>query len=292
VYALHDALWNTTALLDVNGNVLDRFAYSPYGVVETLNPNWTPTASPSIPWAVLFRGYFADEGTGLLHARARQFSPTLGRFVSRDPAKYINGLSLYRAYFTPNRLDPSGKWCDSDCSTAGAKSDYAVDDIDVVRAAAGNTPPGVVRIQGGDLIAAIERFNNVQNIANIAAGATQGLADAATAAADSFADSFFGGNENLGAGGSATEGVVDRLDGIFNDVPPGQAMIIWVHVKWKICTHHWCCWPIWDKLTKDDGGGDWYRFPEFGIEGLTNDSNRANAIRDAAVNGIQKATAP
>jgi|688.fasta_scaffold28483_3 RHS repeat-associated protein len=108
VYALHDALWNTTALLDVNGNVLDRFAYSPYGVVETLNPNWTPTASPSIPWAVLFRGYFADEGTGLLHARARQYSPTLGRFVSRDPIGYVDGLSLYSGHFVPNGLDPSG----------------------------------------------------------------------------------------------------------------------------------------------------------------------------------------
>jgi RHS repeat-associated protein len=108
VYALQDALWNTTALVDVNGNVLNRFAYTPYGVVETLNPNWTPTASPSIPWAVLFRGYFADEGTGLLHARARQYSPTLGRFVSRDPLGYLNGFSVYKAYFVPDSSDPFG----------------------------------------------------------------------------------------------------------------------------------------------------------------------------------------
>jgi RHS repeat-associated protein len=109
VYALQDALWNTTALVDVNGNVLNRFAYTPYGVVETLNPNWTHAASPSIPWAVLFRGYFADEGTGLLHARARQYSPTLGRFVSRDPIGYVDGSSLYAAYFVPNYTDPSGE---------------------------------------------------------------------------------------------------------------------------------------------------------------------------------------
>ena len=108
VYALHDALWNTTALVDVNGDVLNRFAYTPYGVVETLNPNWTPTASPSIPWAVLFRGYFADEGTGLLHARNRQYSPMLGRFVGRDPLQYIDGRSLYTAYFVPSAVDPSG----------------------------------------------------------------------------------------------------------------------------------------------------------------------------------------
>jgi hypothetical protein len=34
VYALQDALWNTTALVDVNGNVLNRFACTPHGVVE------------------------------------------------------------------------------------------------------------------------------------------------------------------------------------------------------------------------------------------------------------------
>jgi RHS repeat-associated protein len=119
VYALQDALWNTTALVDENGNVLNRFAYTPYGVVETLNPNWTHAASPSIPWAVLFRGYFADEGTGLFHARARQYSPTLGRFVGRDPAGYVDGLLLYGAYFVPNGLDPVGMYaiCCGECRT-------------------------------------------------------------------------------------------------------------------------------------------------------------------------------
>lgn len=31
-----------------------------------------------------FTGYITDNETGLLHARARQYSPTLGRFVGRD----------------------------------------------------------------------------------------------------------------------------------------------------------------------------------------------------------------
>ena len=55
-----------------------------------------------------FTGYIADNETGLLHARARQYSPTLGRFVSRDPIGYVSGTSLYRAYFVPGRLDPNG----------------------------------------------------------------------------------------------------------------------------------------------------------------------------------------
>jgi hypothetical protein len=32
----------------------------------------------------------------------------LGRFISRDPKEYIDGYSMYRAYFAPNMVDPSG----------------------------------------------------------------------------------------------------------------------------------------------------------------------------------------
>ena len=55
-----------------------------------------------------FTGYIADNETGLLHARARQYSPTLGRFVGRDPVRYKEGYNLYRGYFAPNGLDPEG----------------------------------------------------------------------------------------------------------------------------------------------------------------------------------------
>ncbi len=35
-------------------------------------------------------------------------SPTLGRFVGRDPLDYVDGSSMYSGYFIPNALDPSG----------------------------------------------------------------------------------------------------------------------------------------------------------------------------------------
>ena len=55
-----------------------------------------------------FTGYITDNETGLLHARARQYSPTLGRFVGREPLLYIDGYSLYQFYAAINKLDPSG----------------------------------------------------------------------------------------------------------------------------------------------------------------------------------------
>jgi hypothetical protein len=45
--------------------------------------------------------------TGFIYFRFRYHSPGHGRFVSRDRT-YVDGLSLYMAYFVPNRMDPTG----------------------------------------------------------------------------------------------------------------------------------------------------------------------------------------
>lgn len=75
-----------------------------------------------------FTGYITDSETSLSYARNRMYSPTLGRFVSRDPQRqqvrydgdlrywigpqpadgYIDGFSLYSGYFVPNDVDPTG----------------------------------------------------------------------------------------------------------------------------------------------------------------------------------------
>lgn len=108
VFALQDALWNTTALVDVNGDVLNRFAYTPYGVVSLLNPDWYNATSAAVPWQHLFRGLKFSEETGLAYVRNRDYSPTLGRFIMPDPLGYVDGASLYAAHFVPNRTDSRG----------------------------------------------------------------------------------------------------------------------------------------------------------------------------------------
>jgi RHS repeat-associated protein len=104
------------------------------------------SADESVQRAPLFgfTGYVADNETGLMYARARQYSPGLGRFVSRDSTPsdfgskpttpiegggggslslfvmqvsgYIDGMGLYDAYFAPNALDPFGNECWTWCT--------------------------------------------------------------------------------------------------------------------------------------------------------------------------------
>ena len=65
-------------------------------------------SSSSYDWEFRYTGRREDLETGLLFFRARFYSAQLGRFISRDPLGFVDGMSLYRAYFVPDGVDPSG----------------------------------------------------------------------------------------------------------------------------------------------------------------------------------------
>lgn len=43
-----------------------------------------------------------------MNFRARYYDPATGEFISQDPKEYVDGMSMYRGYFVPNGVDPSG----------------------------------------------------------------------------------------------------------------------------------------------------------------------------------------
>jgi RHS repeat-associated protein len=49
-----------------------------------------PQPSGATENAISFTGHQFDAGTGLLYARARYYDPSLGRFLSQDPAPALN----------------------------------------------------------------------------------------------------------------------------------------------------------------------------------------------------------
>jgi RHS repeat-associated protein len=81
---------STVALTDSGGNVTDSYAYDSFGVLANSDGN-----SPQ-PFRYLGRYGILDDRTGLLCARARYFSPQLGRFLTKDPitGKDSDGQSL------------------------------------------------------------------------------------------------------------------------------------------------------------------------------------------------------
>ena len=103
---------NVTAVVDTSGAVVERYAYDPYGQVTILNGadgadpdvdgetvfEWGPDAdgASDVDNRTLYAGYHLDAETGLYSVRNRYYHPTLGRWLSRDPVGYVDGMNLYQ----------------------------------------------------------------------------------------------------------------------------------------------------------------------------------------------------
>jgi RHS repeat-associated protein len=111
LYVQQDANFNVTGLVDTSGNVQERYIYDPYGSVTILAPNWSTRGTSSFGWVFLHQGGRLDNATGLYNYRNRDYSPSLGRWITDDPTGFRAGdLNLYRyeANDSINRLDPLG----------------------------------------------------------------------------------------------------------------------------------------------------------------------------------------
>jgi RHS repeat-associated protein len=86
------------ALTDLSGNVTDSYAYDSFGILANSDGD-----SPQ-PFRYLGLYGIVDDSTGLLYARARYFSPQLGRFLTKDIAtsKDNDGQSLNRFVYALN----------------------------------------------------------------------------------------------------------------------------------------------------------------------------------------------
>jgi RHS repeat-associated protein len=89
-------------MTDSSGTVVERYAYSPYGVTTILAPNGsTPRATSSVGNSYMYTGRRLDKEfatsseDAIYYYRARYYLPTLGRFGSRDPLQYVDGMSVY-----------------------------------------------------------------------------------------------------------------------------------------------------------------------------------------------------
>ncbi|MBS0637171.1 MAG: hypothetical protein JSS12_06645 [Verrucomicrobia bacterium] len=99
---LHNRQGSVTALLDLQGNVIEHYRYDAFG-------NQTGgTASPINPWRFASKRH--DSETGLINFGRRYYDPELGKWLTQDPLGLRAGPNLY-AYCLNNPLtkcDPYG----------------------------------------------------------------------------------------------------------------------------------------------------------------------------------------
>jgi RHS repeat-associated protein len=111
LYAQQDANWNITALANVTGTVVERYAYDPYGQVTYLTSGWGTLSGSGYAWVYNFQGMQFDGSSGLYEAERRWYSPALARWMSLDPLGFAAGDdNLYRAMFDDpvHFTDPTG----------------------------------------------------------------------------------------------------------------------------------------------------------------------------------------
>ena len=129
LYVCQDALYNVVALTETDGDRLERVWYEAYGTPTCRRESDGSEQTTSFygnPY--LFQGRRLDSETDLYYFRNRYMSPTLGRFLQRDPIGYADGMTLYQ--FVSGRptsfvdvlgvaKDPWYEWATRELSQAG-----------------------------------------------------------------------------------------------------------------------------------------------------------------------------
>ncbi len=95
VYYHRNQQYSVTALTDSSGAVLERYAYTAYGVPTIANASGGVLNSSAQNNRYTYTGREWDNDIQQYHYRARMYDPALGRFCSRDPIGYGGGNCLY-----------------------------------------------------------------------------------------------------------------------------------------------------------------------------------------------------
>jgi RHS repeat-associated protein len=87
----------------VSGAIAQRVRYDAWGIAT-----YEVGSASTQPFG--FAGGLTDADTGLVHFGARDYDPSVGRWISKDPIRFDGGLNMY-AYCDGdpvNYVDPSG----------------------------------------------------------------------------------------------------------------------------------------------------------------------------------------
>jgi RHS repeat-associated protein len=102
-----DHLGTPQELTDSQGNLAWTAQYKAWGQVTEQRSEWARQHGVTNP--IRFQGQYHDHETGLHYNRHRYYDPSVGRFISKDPARWAGGLNFYA--YAPNPIqwvDPLG----------------------------------------------------------------------------------------------------------------------------------------------------------------------------------------
>ena len=106
-FYVRDVFQNILGIVDENGNLVVKYAYTAYGTLKSISGSLATTIGQYNPFR--FKGYYYDQESELFYCNGRYYSSGLCRFI--QPAEVsslnlssINGLNLY-SYANNNPLN-------------------------------------------------------------------------------------------------------------------------------------------------------------------------------------------
>ena len=110
LYWLHqNRQYSVYDLTSINGSVVEFCCYNAYGKHECLSSSGISHGQISTSGhSITFTGRVYDYESMMVYFRHRMYANSLGRFIGRDPLKYVDGRSQFANYFTPQTVDPTG----------------------------------------------------------------------------------------------------------------------------------------------------------------------------------------
>lgn len=115
---LTDRMTSVVALTNANGDIVERYAYDPYGNPTIENPLGNRLAASGYGNPLAWTGQTWSPAARIYLFRYRAYSPRLGRWIQRDPLGYMGRTSLYEyvassplAWIDPLGLAPNKKQC-------------------------------------------------------------------------------------------------------------------------------------------------------------------------------------
>jgi RHS repeat-associated protein len=128
-YSIQD-VFSCTAIVDMAGTVRERYGYNAFGLPRVMDADFNLGTESDYDWETRYANYRFDNESSFYQVRNRYLHPTLGRWLTRDPIEYGDGINLYAYVWnnSVNSIDFSGLMSIQSCNnavTAGQKNPKA-----------------------------------------------------------------------------------------------------------------------------------------------------------------------